>query len=339
MSRAGWLVAAGAAAAGAAIGSGAPEWAWGAAAGLALQRSRFCFASALRDSFGFRLTATARAAALLLLAAAGGAAAVAAGRGGALPPAVPPSGASALGGLLFGAGMVMAGNCAAGTLCRLGEGHLTHLLTLVGLVAGAAGARPALGPAAPGAGAGPVLPAVLGWPGALAATLAPLAALLGFLWWLERRAARPGEESPPPVPPPNLPERLRRPWPEAAGALVLAGLWTGYLASTGDIWRLMPAFWSLGSASVFALGLVGGGALGAAAAGEFRWRTAGRARDHALKLAGGLLMGVGGRLGSGCTIGALLGGVAGFSPHGWLWLAGSLASAYAATRWLFRIKW
>ena len=39
---------------------------------------------------------------------------------------------------------------------------------------------------------------------------------------------------------------------------------------------------------------------------------------------GGLLMGWGARLGFGCNIGAIVGGVASGSLHGWVWFAAAL---------------
>lgn len=50
----------------------------------------------------------------------------------------PPSLVNMVGGFVFGVGMVLAGGCAIGTLCKLGGGSFISLLALVGLVVGSA---------------------------------------------------------------------------------------------------------------------------------------------------------------------------------------------------------
>jgi hypothetical protein len=45
---------------------------------------------------------------------------------------------TALGGVIFGIGMVLAGGCASGTLYRIGEGYVTSLVALVGMLLGIA---------------------------------------------------------------------------------------------------------------------------------------------------------------------------------------------------------
>jgi hypothetical protein len=49
-------------------------------------------------------------------------------------------------------------------------------------------------------------------------------------------------------------------------------------------------------------------------------------------VAGGLLMGYGARIGFGCTIGALLSGIASTSLHGWLWFAAVLPGTWIGAR-------
>jgi hypothetical protein len=67
------------------------------------------------------------------------------------------------------------------------------------------------------------------------------------------------------------------------------------------------------------LGVVAGALLASLATGEFLLRTGPRKlRKLLLALLGGVLMGYGSRLALGCSVGALLGGVASFSLHGWL---------------------
>jgi uncharacterized membrane protein YedE/YeeE len=91
---------------------------------------------------------------------------------------------------------------------------------------------------------------------------------------------------------------------------------------------------SISDNGFFVAGLVVGAACAAAAAGELRWRSAG-AGAHALALGGGIAMGFGALLASGCTIGALLSGVMAFSLHGWVFALGLVAGAWTAV-WLER---
>ena len=51
---------------------------------------------------------------------------------------------------------------------------------------------------------------------------------------------------------------------------------------------------------------------------EFRIRWPRRKKQYLAALLGGLLMGYGARLAGGCSVGALVGGTASFSLHGWL---------------------
>ena len=67
-----------------------------------------------------------------------------------------------------------------------------------------------------------------------------------------------------------------------------------------------------------------------------RFRLAGEAPKPLAALArsggGGLLMGYGGLLASGCSVNAFLGGVMSFSPHGWIWLAAALLGFASSLR-------
>ncbi len=112
---------------------------FGVAIGFVLERGQFCMASAFRDFFLFRHTHILRAVMLYLAL---------------LTPAfflfhtagliktypyVKSAGLyTAIGGVIFGIGMVLAGGCASGTLYRIGEGYVTSLVALVGMLIGIA---------------------------------------------------------------------------------------------------------------------------------------------------------------------------------------------------------
>ncbi len=94
--------------------------------GFVLNRSRFCLSRVFREPF---MTAEGEMTKALILAVALGAPVVAVLiSAGTIDPylAIPARfwTGSALGGLIFGIGMVFAGGCASGSLWRVGEGHL-----------------------------------------------------------------------------------------------------------------------------------------------------------------------------------------------------------------------
>ncbi len=174
-------------------------WVFGLAFGFVLQRGRFCFASAFRDIF---LLGHARNMKGLLLGLAVGAV----GFGivmsrqvpltslGIYPPSanVLPLGIhTALGGLLFGVGMVVAGGCVSGSLYRMGEGYVASWVAFGGVMAGLLLSAHTWNwwwdvhiAAAPRFW----LPHWIGHPGALVVTLLALAAAYVLVLLIERRA-------------------------------------------------------------------------------------------------------------------------------------------------------
>lgn len=295
----------------------------GLVAGFAFQRSRLCFVGGLRDLFLFGDTGMTRGALLLLgLVAVLGAIAM------TWRPEMQLVGPGALdtllGGGLFGVGMVLAGSCASSAFWRLGEGQRSQLWIMLGLLAGTW--LWALVPLGGGVGAQERLSP---WISILAIGLI----LLGINLWERSRPVR-GEELPPLHQPRGL---LRRPWPPVLGAFVIAAALAGFLAATGQTWRLTSTFLlSDGPGALFALGLIGGGHVSARVGREWRLRGAGGPREGVLRLAGGLLMGYGARLGGGCTIGALLSEMATATGQVWFWFAGAVAGAWIGSRLLKR---
>jgi uncharacterized membrane protein YedE/YeeE len=221
-------------------------WALGLGLGVVLQRGRLCFAGAFRDLFLMRNGTMMRAIIVglaimtpvfaLIEARAvpePGFGAVAAGAH------VVPIGLNlAVGGLMFGIGMVVAGGCVSGTLYRIGEGYLASWASLFGILLG-------LSLAAQTWNAwyvfiiesAPIgwLPASLGYGGAVVATWTALAvAFVASLWWETRgaHAAPPlagpaGRKTPAPI---TYGQHLRtihasvlgRGWPPLAAVTALA---------------------------------------------------------------------------------------------------------------------
>ena len=173
-------------------------WALGLGVGIVLQRGRLCFAGAFRDLYLMRNGTMMRAilVGLALLApifALIESRAVPEPSFGALAPGahVVPVGLNlAVGGLLFGIGMVVAGGCVSGTLYRIGEGYLASWASLLGILLGLSlAAHTWNGWYTLTIQSAPIgwLPTSVGYGGAVAVTWLALAlAYLGTLWWETR---------------------------------------------------------------------------------------------------------------------------------------------------------
>ena len=239
-----------------------------------------------------------------------------------------------LGGALFGAGMVLSGGCASRLTVLAGGGSLRALLVLIVFAVTAlatmkgvlAPLREALGAATLPAGGAAALAALPGgeiWPLGLALAAALFALRSG-------------------APPSHLAMA------GAIGLLVPLG-WAGTGLLLLDDFDPLPLqslgftgptadtlFWTVAATAIpagFGTGLVAGviaGSLAAAlAAGEFRWVSLESPRQTGRYLAGGLMMGTGGVLAGGCTVGAGLSGVSTASLAALLALAAMAVSARA----------
>jgi uncharacterized membrane protein YedE/YeeE len=336
----------------------------GFALGAALQRSRFCFASAFRDLF---LQGERRVMAGLLVALALGSVGYAVVFDAQMPDPdvvylhptahINPAGLHLLvGGLAFGFGMSIGGGCISGNLYRLGEGSLPSVGALLGLAVGFN-----LGFLAWNwiwvnvVNLDHVVwfPRKLGYSGALALQLGLLAAAGGLVLRFTP-PSRPREFEP------SVVDRvLVKGWPAWAGAAVIAAVATIMffrsepLGVTGELSRVSRAigiaperlegldkFKGCGAADtsgkislngLFVLALVGGAACAALLAREFRVRV-GTAKAWGVSMAGGVLMGFGAMISHGCTIGTLLSGVMAFSLSGWVFALGLLGGAWLGAR-------
>ena len=256
-------------------------------------------------------------------------------------PALPWLG-SGLGGLAFGFGMVLAGGCASRALVRLGGGSLKALLVV--LVMALVAATVAAG--------------VLAWLPALVATVGTVSlpagahGLDGLLrpllpGWLTAALVGGGLIAF------ALREKAcRRPTIEAGMSLVLAGaVVCGWIATTSladaaptSLTFIAPAGASLGwltdgnGAPGFAVASIFGVILGSMAAalagGRLRLETFTNRDDMIRHVLGGALMGVGGVLAGGCTIGLGVTGVSALGPGAFIGVAAILAGAVWALRWL-----
>ena len=235
--------------------------------------------------------------------------------------------ASVLGGLIFGYGMALAGNCGFGALVRFGGGDLRSLVVVVvmgifGFVALSgplAHLRLALFPQEPATGPQGIvhdLTQLTNLPGQLWITLIALAAF-GFA--LSHAPLR------------RNPRMIL--WGAAAGLAVVGGFaGTSWLADTsfGDVGVEGPSFTapvgrtliylmtSTGGGLSFSVGSVVGvmiGALiGSISRGMFRWEACEDPRELGRQVGGAVLMGVGGVIAMGCSVGQ---GVSGFATLAW----------------------
>jgi uncharacterized membrane protein YedE/YeeE len=157
-------------------------WVFGLAIGFALQRSRFCFVSAISNCVLFRDTRLLEGIMGGLFIATIGFAAIMYQMMPESSPGLLPIGALVtpfgwhllLGGVMFGFGMMLAGGCIAGNLYRIGEGAISAIVAFLGILLGMGflqfswpwwwrnyiGKQSAIW-----------LPAEIGWTGAVALTL------------------------------------------------------------------------------------------------------------------------------------------------------------------------
>ncbi|RAI32201.1 YeeE/YedE family protein [Rhodoplanes serenus] len=278
----------------------------------------------------------------------------------------------AIGAFLFGIGMQLGGGCASGTLYTAGGGSTRMLITLAFFIVGGTTAAATYElwhvlPALPAIGAVQTLGL---WPG-LAATLA----VLGLIWVTVARIerARHGRIEPIFRRADGAASLLHGPWPYAWGALALAGLNAVTLLLAGRPWGVTqaftlwgsslvewldlgnPAFWAFWEVptragamhrplaadvtTVMDIGIVLGALMAAGLAGRFA-PTARVPLPHvAAAVLGGLLLGFGAMMATGCNIGAYFSGIASGSLHGWLWIVAALTGNAAGLllRPLFRL--
>ncbi len=213
-------------------------WLFGLGLGFVLQRSRFCWVSAVSNCFLFKDTR-------LLEGVMGGLFIATIGFAAYMYRLMPDPGPGILrydvivspfgwhlllGGAMFGFGMMLSGGCIVGNLYRIGEGAMSAVVAFAGILAGMGilqftwpwwwdnyiGKQSALW-----------LPVELGWVGALALTLGIISVLYVILRVVRGRSERTPSEQCEKTPP--WPARIagwaravfKTAWPLAAGGVVL----------------------------------------------------------------------------------------------------------------------
>lgn len=309
----------------------------GAALGAVVQRTHFCTMGAISDLVLFGSTRRLRSWLLALAVAMAGTQAL--GLAGLVRVGVPPEGwlpsgwlGTGLGGLAFGFGMVLAGGCISRNLVRLGGGSLKALLVvlLAGLLAASV------------------------WQGQLWAVSHGLSLL------------SPGELPDPPASPSVSALLLaavlavgcladagfrRAPRDVAAGLLLgllppltwllvdpsadpTSGQGLSYAIPTGLALSALTDGAMAGFALALVLGTVGGAFAMALGTGQLRLETFTSSDDMVRHVGGGILMGLGGGLAAGCTVGHGLTGLAMLAPASFLAIAAMALGAAWALSWL-----
>lgn len=252
-----------------------------------------------------------------------------------------------LGAFLFGIGMQIGGGCGSGTLFTIGGGSVRMVVTLAFFIIGSTFATatadiwwawPKIAPVSiiTALGTVPALIAMIG--------------LLAILFVAVARAERTRHGLVQPIAEPKS-DVLLGPWSLLAGALALAAVNIATLLVSGWPWGITGAFplwgskiaalfgaepqhWTwwkgqeaaLGASvladvtSVMDFGIILGAMLAAMVAGKFQPVFTIPFRSLLAAIIGGLLLGVGARLGTGCNIGAFFSGTVSGSLHGWVWL-------------------
>lgn len=197
-------------------------WLFGLGLGVAMQRGRFCFASAFRDLYMLRDGRVVKGIVAGMAVATIGFSLIAYRTAPDLSRPVgnvaPVGPATLLGGFLFGLGMVLGGGCASGMLYRIGEGYVASLFTLMGAMLGMF-AVALQWPWWWTAVISPMprlwLPQFLGWGGAIGINLlALLLFYLGVVAW-EARGGPVVRPAPTPAPAWTVKARLQRAWDQA----------------------------------------------------------------------------------------------------------------------------
>ncbi|TVR05852.1 MAG: YeeE/YedE family protein [Salinarimonadaceae bacterium] len=269
----------------------------------------------------------------------------------------------ALGAFIFGIGMQIGGGCASGTLYTSGGGDTRTFITLVFFVVGMTlGAwdverwqgLPSLPPVS--------LPESLGmWP-ALALSMGVFA----LVAWLAARREQRLTGSVAPIFVRTDARFFQGPWAFAWAALALALLNAATLVIAGRPWAITqsfaiwgslvvdrfgiddPFFWAYweeptrvdllhrpliqDTMTLMNVGLTLGAFLAAGLAARFRPGLRIGFRPLLAAIIGGLMLGYGARMATGCNISAFFSGVASGSIHGWVWIAAAIPGTWVGVR-------
>jgi uncharacterized protein len=322
----------------------------GFALGIVFLKAEFGFTAAWRR-FLLLGEAGGMTASLLLIAIAAiiivPVAALVPGYGGAIAPLGP---SLIIGAFVFGIGMQLANACGSGTLYAMGGGSGRMVVGLSTFIIGSVIGTAWLPPLLNVGGVDPVIAGnILGpWAG-LAATLASLAIAGGLVIWIAKargasfRPTRTQLYAAVAIGVLSIALFLiaRHPWSVTFGFAVWGAKIGQALGMDFSGW----AFWQwpgparalkdsllTDTSSLTDFGMIFGAVAAAAWSAPFARRAWPSGRSLLGAALGGLLMGIGARLGFGCNIGAFVGGIASGSLHGWIWFAMALGGSAIGIR-------
>ena len=272
-----------------------------------------------------------------------------------------------VGAFLFGIGMQLGGGCGSGTLYTVGQGQTDMLITICFFIVGALIGSyhlpwwltlPNIGKVS--------LISNFGWLPALLLQLTVLMLLYRFVASQEKKRHNSVQDFSAKIKHENfLDQLIYGPWPIWWGVvgLTVFGLVTLLLAGYpwsitfayglwgAKIWSALGGdvanwtYWSSGYAakalnqsvladitSIMDFGIIFGAMLAAALAGKYAPQGKVVPKRVLTAIIGGLLLGYGSRLAFGCNIGAMLGGIASGSLHGWLWLVAAFSGGIVGVK-------
>lgn len=287
-----------------------------------------------------------------------------------------------LGGFIFGAGMIMAGGCASGTLTDLGEGAVRAVIVLFFFVLGSAPGAFAryelLETSIGSAGTTIYLPDLFGYAGSIIVSLLLLIGLYTMAAKYEAFRRKEGHFHDAVPLQTELPvskdtefklfslktyqQFFVRKWSYLTGGLLIAVMFVFIINTTGSSWGVTSAFqvWSVAmlqsvgfdltspafsgdlqtiesgllshNGTLRNIGIIAGSALALLLAAKFKFNYQFRVRDVLIYSAGGLLMGFGARLASGCNIGGLFAAISNHSLSGWIFMIALILGGIAGLK-------
>lgn len=264
--------------------------------------------------------------------------------------------AAIVGGLVFGVGMVFAAGCASGTTYRVGEGMMGSLVAAFGLLTGAlmtaVGVLVDVKTALQSTIIGTKL-TLFGEFGAITPILMLIVGIIGmalmFYFWawpaLKKRKGEPLIKFDRFV---DATFKKAYPW-WVTGILIGLILTAGFVASNGVIgitggWKNISDFLTtatvteLGWTGFIILGIIFGSFLSAIIAKEFKFRVPKEGFTILKQYFGGILMGFGAVVASGCNVTNILGGVPQLSLHSIVVGACIIGGCWIAAYFLFMWK-
>lgn len=168
-------------------------------------------------------------------------------------------------------------------------------------------------------------------------------------------------------------EWLKKPWPYWVGGILLGIFNVTLLAITGTVWHINTGFltWGMGildfigikvydweffkifnytykdiilnhnlfinKYTILNIGVITGSLIATLLSSQFKLKRLKGKKQTILALVGGIIMGYGARLTSGCNIGSFFGGIPSFSLHAWVYWIFVVLGAVVGTKILSKL--